>query len=299
MPSRLPVVFVFDLDETMIGVSTPLSSVTSFYEYLYNAVKMKKVDVAGKKIRKKALADVMTKEMLRPGFKDAITQIKAMFPTAEFFVYSAGTGPYVADMIRWIEAYTGVAFRRPLLSRERTMATSTSSHVKSLEYHMNLMFDVLQQDYPALKQPENRVTVAASQIIHIDDREDILWEGSAKLVNCPEYSYTPFMDITAGIDRFILEQPDVQEYLKTNERDNAFVEPSPPLSTPDERNMLYHLFLAEKYRALVDNNRLQLQDNFFPRFVRALKAFKTLKRPFTDRNVKKLNELITAGAAHK
>lgn len=291
----LPVIFVFDLDETMIGVSTPLSSLTRFHTFLYNAIKAQKISPTlcnGKKIHKISLAHVLPPEMLRPGFKDAAHSIKIMYPTAEFFVYSAGTAPYVTDVISWVEKIADVKFRRPLLTRNHTMISESSSVVKSLDIHMDIILDTLLEDYPALSFEYNRNIVAACNIVHIDDRHDVLWEGSSKLINCPAYSYTPFIDITAGLDKCVVRSDVVQEYLRQEERGDAFIEPTHPLGSPEERELQFHLFMAEKYRQVSDINCKHLTDDFFARLTSTLKGLKHLKRPFTKKNVKAINEFI-------
>lgn len=296
MPGKLPVVFVWDMDETMVGITTPLSSLVNFHEFLYNQIKLQNLPPAqcnGKKIRKLHLHDILPKEMLRPGLSEAFSKIKKYFPTAEFFVYSAGTAPYVTDTISWVEKQIGITFRRPLLTRSDTFDTGSSTYVKSIKYQLPAIISSLIKDYPALKNLDNQEELVKSRIIHIDDRPDILWEGSAKLITCPAYSYTPVIDLTQGLERCILESENVKDYLRREEDNNAFVEPlASEISCPEERELRYHVFMAEKCRQVLNGNKEQLQDSFAFKFVKAVKALKHLKRPFTDENVRKLNHLI-------
>jgi hypothetical protein len=290
--SRLPVIFVFDMDETIIGVSNPLFNVIEFRRFVRDGMKTGKIPTNGRSsINSLQLASILPDQMMRPGFKEAVFSIKKMYPTAEFFLYSAGTAEYVKDVVTWIEKKSGIKFRRPLLSRQQTIRSETSQIVKSLDLHINTMLDILIKDYPALQYEQYRAAVAASRIIHIDDRPDILWEGNDKLITCPAFSYVPFVDVTTGVDPCIVKSELVQEFLKKQNDNDVFIEPD-ATSTCDERDAEYHIFMAEQFRRIAGPNKKTLQDTFFPTFVKALNIFKSHKKPFTPKNVKKINEAI-------
>lgn len=294
MPStRLPTVFVFDVDETMIGVSNPIGTAIELREFVMHSQKIGKLPKVPKVLpRSVRYAELMPPHMLRPNFKESLVKIVKLYPTAEFFVYSAGTEDYVASVVAWIEQQisdTGITFRRPLLSRNNTMTTATSRYIKSVSYHIDNILTSLEADYPALKNEKNRQAVEEHRIIHIDDRENILWEGSDKLVRCPAYSYTPVVNMITGLEPF-LNDAEVKTFIKSM---GGFVEPEPMSMTEDERNMSYHLFMAEQYRLVLQSNKTHLADTFCHDFVSALKLLKNLKRPFTKENVMKINKAIT------
>ena len=293
--ARLPTIFVFDLDETMIGVSNHVSTAVDLYEFIHNGISLRKIPFSGKKKAfVKSHGDFAAPNILRPHFKEGMEAIKRHYPTAEFFVYSAGTFDYVISFVKWIERLTGITFRRPIFARHNTMSSETSSYVKSIEYHAPAMMDVLEADYPALSKLENRKQVTDYRMIHIDDRANILWEGPQKLINCPGYDFEQFFDITEGIDKALISHPSVQEYLKNQTRynkSNPYV--IPENATEDKGKAHYHLAMFEIYNSLVEKNAKALQDDFFVRFPKALSRFKSLKRPFTSANVKKINDELS------
>lgn len=284
---RLPVIFVFDLDETMIGVSSMIGEAVELNTVLHDATKIGKLPKTKSKYRTH-YRDFMTPEMVRPFLGESLKKIKHDFSTAEFFVYSAGTHEYVSDILSWIESYIDITFRRPIFARHNTMVTESSSFVKSLKYQAPVMLDALVKDYPSLKNDKNREEVVNHRMVHIDDREGILWEGSTQLIQCKPYSYRTFFDITEGIDKDILNHPLTQAYLESS----SVVYRYSPGSSVDQIKEAYHLFMFEQYHKIADSNKEQLQDEFMKDFAHAVSKYKNLKKPFTEKNVKEINDTL-------
>lgn len=284
----LPVVFVWDVDRTMIGKITNELAKNNLRSFINTAFKVGKVP---RKIKLCSTRDVMSPNMLRPGLKDAFAAIKKLFPTAEFFVYSAGTSDYVRAIVPWIEQETGVTFHRPLFTRDETVDTEISSNQKSLVLYYERIMDNLVKDYPVLKKTDVREEVCKYRMVHIDDRGNILWEEAGNLIVCPEYNYTQALDIFSDLPEDLKSSPTVKAWVEKKYL-NVFKEPENAI--PEERDMKYHYYRMEALMAVIDENKQALTDTFASKLVAALKPLKNRKRIFTPDTLKTINAAVRA-----
>jgi NLI interacting factor-like phosphatase len=292
MAKKLPVIFVFDMDLTLVGETQPLRDAVALYKFINNSVKIGNIPACSKKLP--TTLEYYLKnfpKMLRPNLKDSLKHIEEHYPTAEFFIFSAGEETYVKDVISWVEKQLGREFRRPILTQNNTVQTTTSSYIKSLDLYSNIFRKTLVSDYPAIKDDSTWEKVIANRIIHIDDRTNILWEGSEKHVLCPVYLYKPFVVYNTVLDACILDHPDVVKFIENNKLEHAFFRHDSNRSD-DENNMMYHIFFAEKYRELIETNKKAAEDTFFTQFVSAIKKYKNNANPFTPDHVRAICKAV-------
>jgi len=261
-----------------------------FHNFLRDAIKAKKIPVPSPQPYKyPPIGELLPGAFYRRGLADALKEIQRLFPTAEFFVFSAGQRHYVEQMVKLVEEHTGVHFNRPLFSREDCTFDETRSYRKSIEVQLPRMIASLAKTYPALKKPELVEEVLANHLVFVDDN-DVVWDLKDKWIPCPTYNYVLTLDPTSGVAPSVMNHAIVRTYQRS--ANVGFVEPEEMLD--DERNLMYHTYMADFYRHALSFNKDALQDDFFARLVAALKPLHKLKRPFASAQVAKLRKALDA-----
>jgi hypothetical protein len=281
--AKLPVIFIMDMDLTMVGYSNHYGSLKELVSFVRDCFKSKKIENLPCP-KAQNYMDLITTEFVRPGLKDMITNIVKIYPTAEFFVYSAGAKLYVESLIPAVEKLLGISFNRPLFTRDDCITNETRGYSKSIMVHYDTMVRSLSSKYPALKDDANQQQVLKSRIVFVDD-VDFVWDMKEKWIKCPEYTYSPVVDVTKYIDITTRKHPLVDKHIEQN---GVFFK-EPIADTCDERFMAYHMFMADWYRSQYKKNKIALEDTFCTDFVKAITPFKQLAHPFTDANIKKIN----------
>jgi hypothetical protein len=295
MPSttKLPVIFVWDMDQCLIGESDLLTESSMLTQYIVNACKSEKIASCKGIItnRKVCNAETVTSEFFRPGMDVAFAAITQMFNgCAEHFIFSNGTAKYVQEMVELIEDHIKIKFNRPLLTREYTTESPTGNKEKSIKMHYNIFFKALVSKYPELKKETNIELVKNSRIIYMDDNNWTEELSRDKFIQVKPYTFTPVIDVLWNISFNIRCLPVVQDYLQSYKW-NAFVEPKPSVSIT-QRNLQYYAFMTELNSKYLQNNITSQNDTFFPEFVNALKPLKKLARPFTSKNLDELRNKL-------
>jgi hypothetical protein len=292
----LPVIFVFDMDETLIGESAPfLMQSKGLTKYIINACKSEKIDSCKGIVTTPCSIDKpkIDPEFFRPGLKDAFARLSKMFGgSAEFFIFSAGGKMYVKDVVSLIEAHADVSFNRPLFTTEDTIVNSSGETEKSIKMHADVFIKSLLPKYPALKKSENVDIVKKSRIMYLDDMNWTEEKSKDQFIQVTKFSYTPVYDLLWNVPDSIRVQAPVQEYLKRyNTHYNVFIEPIVPVSKT-MRGLQYHTFMAEKHNAFVGRNELALKDTLFLELTKAIKPFCKAVHPFNPANMKTIRERL-------
>jgi len=284
----LPVIFILDMDRTLIGVSDMMFDCVEVVEFARSCCASKKITnlPCPKKV---TFQEMFQPEFIRPGVKDMLDGIKQMYPTSEIFIYSAGSQKYVAECIALVENNTGVTFNRPLFSREQCVGTQVG-YKKSIVTHLPQMMNVLTNKYPGLKDPVNQEKVTQYRLAFIDDK-DVIWDMTDKWIRCPDYLYKPIIDITKYVDRRMMQHPLLRAFNAKGVL-RVFFEPDEGEITDDDRNLLYHVFMADCYGSNLPNNRNALNDKFCLHLLNAIKPYKGLVKPFTAENIGNISKYI-------
>jgi hypothetical protein len=289
--AKLPVIFIFDLDGTLICNANPLENYLNFVQFLNDAAISKKLDVdsiPSGSIRTRPLSEIVPTEFYRCGLADALQSIEKLFPTAEFFVFSMAKKDYVERMVKIMEKRLGISIHRPLFTRDDCSRIETNNYKKSIQTVLPRIIASLQTKYPALKHEQNCELLLEQNILFLDN-SDVVWDLKDKWISCPDYTYTQVLDITVNIPRKLLRDPIVQQYISTY--DAGFAEP-PENVTEDERNLMYHSYMANQYQNAFAQNQEALKDDFFPRFVKALRSVSRLKKPFTKTTLERIRRMM-------
>lgn len=289
--TKLPLIIIFDLDKTLIGNSNSFT----YKQSLFSAIDVSnKASKLSKKYKFKALSykQVLGNklEILRPFVIDFFKEIEERYKDVEFFVYSAGTKQYVEGIIEWIEeklssSHVAIKFNRPIYSRESTVSVDRSYNKSIKLYFHEDIVPCLNKKYPDLNDSKTTDFVLKNRVLFIDDRDDVLWDKDINFIQCPEYNFSDFEDITFGIDKEILQEKVITTFLDRNNYP-YFKEPSDVIEY--ERNMQYHIWMAENYQKYVATNKIAINDDFFKKFMEWFKTVYKLKKPFTSKTVEKL-----------
>lgn len=294
-PPKLPTIIVWDLDQTMIGITENVLQLADLYKAVDFLQRAKDIpnhinmNIKHENYFETALQHLKdVPHFIRPHFKTALQSLKRSLSHCEFFVYSAGQADYVDTLIKYLEKETGVTFHRPIFSRKNTAI----SYNKSVDFTADAMIQSLVGKYPALKSPKNQKYVLDNGLLFVDDN-DVLLTGKDQWIQCPKYSYNHVIDISTIFPKELLMEPKVIDFIISR---NTFIIESNGKDkdlTADERRMIYHVNMAKLYQQVLVMNNEACKDDFLLRLSKAVKQVSTKRKtPFTVENVKKIRKLI-------
>jgi hypothetical protein len=287
MNNKLPVIFIFDLDKTLIGDmhNSNMLEYQDFLTFINDACKHKRFLGNECKLPKSIWnKQTIPPQFFRPQLKESFQSIKKIFPTAEFFVFSLGTNDYVSSIIEYLESYIGIKINRPLFSRQDSSFSDTASFLKEIKGYEDIMFKSLIQRYPKCKIEYFRNLVMNERTIIIDDSD--VWNNDFRWIQCKTYTYAPVCEINNKLLDTIYNNDSIKKYIINK---NSTIIPRMAHNI-DMFKMNYHIMTADCYRRVLDNNIQQLNDDFFPKFVRAIKNRNTKLKPFSRAFLSKIQK---------
>jgi hypothetical protein len=288
----LPVIFIFDLDNTLIGDSANLyTGYKTLLDFIADKCKHKKLKGPICNINKEDWKEIISDNLFRPHLKQSFIDIKSIYPSAEFFIFSKGTKPYVSSMVEIIEERFAIKFNRPLLAREDASLSGIYTYQKDIEGYQDTICKSLSKKYPKLRQEKYKTIVFTERTIIIDD-DTTVWQNDPRQIVCKEYNYMPTYEVSATIIEIIRQNPIVQQFIKEN---SDIKLPIPFVSSDksyEECRMDYHIYLANAYRKNLAYNLEQIKDDFFLKFLKAISKRKHLSKPFTADYIKRIKSKI-------
>ena len=282
--NSLPVIFIFDLDKTLIGESHDLMfEYKDLLTFINDACKHKRFSGSECKLSTNIWnKDVVSEHFFRPHVKEALHSIKNMFATAEFFVFSLGTKDYVNDIIAYLESYTGIRFNRPLFTREDSSIGDINYYMKEIKGYEEIIFKSLVRKYPKCKSAYFKSLIMRERTIIIDDTD--VWNNDIRWIQCKPYTYKPICKIDNTILQLIYDNQSIKSYMTNRSVD--FLPDFP--ETFDMFMMNYHLNTANLYRKFLQENTEQIKDDFFMKFVKCIQHRSNKAKPFTPAFLKKI-----------
>lgn len=241
-----PIVFLLDLDNTMIGDISPQIKEYYLIKYLNKEIN-KNTNKNYKNIRynHKLLQEELKRYIIRPYLNIFLLNIKE-YKNIELFVYTASSDGWAKFIIPNIEKALNFKFNRPLLTRKNTLNKGKKSiiHVKRLLYN-------------SLKKKYNLNNInQLKYILLIDNTNNVLIEKK-NLVVCPNYNYIHQVDPLRGISKNI-----IKKYYMIIERE---------LGIPHSHNLYdfystYFNFLKVKFNIASKVNKPYINDKYWKRF---------------------------------
>lgn len=178
MKKKLPFIFIFDIDNTILGEVGHLINEYKLLSYI-NPNLINTMDI------KQQIND----NILRPYFKEFIHFIKKKYKNIELYVYSRGSYNWVNIIVPNIENSINMTINKPYFSR-----------INCLNYTEKLLGNIydtiikdLESKYPKLN--ENKEYVFNNQLVFIDDIKDNLKDYPKKQILCPEFNNFAYYDI--------------------------------------------------------------------------------------------------------
>lgn len=281
---ELPIIFVLDMDECIIGKSRYILE----YEYLINNYilnncKNKKINGEICKINKDLWKQYEYPYYIRPYFKEFIFNIKKMFKNVEFFIFSFGTKEYVEYTIEYVEEKIDFKFNRPLFTRNDGIRKIDNSYIKEINGFQEIIMNSIKTKYSKLEIEE----IFNNRLIIIDDKKDF-WDNP-HLIECNPYSYIPIPYLDYSFLNLLRTNVNLLNFIKNS---NNQLLPNYLVSSTsyDDFFLNYHLYTSELINQHIQTNNEAIKDEFFKNLFNNLKSRFKLKKPFTIKFIENLNK---------
>lgn len=251
-PNTPPLVFLLDLDGTMIGNIQP--QIDEYY--LINDInkEIKRANDKQIKYNTKILKEDLLKYVIRPKLNKFLKNIKK-YENIEIFVYTASSNDWAKYIIPQIESVIKFKFNRPILTRKNLVYIKDQPYIKSINKVKPLIYRSLKKKYKLNNINELKY------ITLIDNTKNVLVEKK-NLVLCPTFDYTHQIDYLRMIPKDILKK-----YYIIIERN---------FNLKHSTNLYgfysnYYELLTKLYSKCSINNEVYLKDNYWHNFSRLLK----------------------------
>ena len=158
---KLPFIFIFNVDKTIIGdINSMYNILKSMNDKYYNIEEFKQ-------------------KFIRPNFKDFIEFIKNKYKYVEFYIYANNDDYDWNIIVDRIESNTKIKFNKPYFINDEKLIGNI----------YDIIINDLISKYPLLKLDKNKKNVFDNQLIYIDSVKDSIKDYPEKQLLCPEYNY--------------------------------------------------------------------------------------------------------------
>ena len=183
-PPHLPVVLLLDLDHTVVGRTSAQWAQVCVHDAAtkLHAIGALRLDAPPPE---PDLAPAMRAGVMRPGFADFVTGVRALHPTTEIFIYTNAHKAWATRKVRAVERASGVRFRRPILCGDpwsldaAVPGTGKTMRVKSMRLAFPTVVRALLRDYPALSHARAQEAVFRERLLFVDDTPRNLVDAAA------------------------------------------------------------------------------------------------------------------------
>jgi len=263
MSNNLPLIFILDIDNTLIGDSKEIRKYDDFITYMKNSCNRKKIDKDDVICMKEWKNNHIPKDFFRPYMKEFFTEIRKLYKDSEFFVFSLGTFVYVKDIVKLIENYLeDITFNKPYFSRENSFRTDTNDYVKDINAYESIIVDKLKHKYRDISTSIKQIL--EERTIIIDDIN--IWDDDYRHIKIKPYNYYPIVEYDLHLLELIYKYDNLYKYIVNSkimeiERGNSF----------ENFLMNYHIYMVNLYNTKNNSNKKELMDNTFKIIINSLK----------------------------
>lgn len=285
MKQELPIIFIIDIDNTLIGKSVSLLKFKELNNFIRDSCNRNKIDDKDEicKITDRIWYEKMDEKFFRPYMKEFLTGIKETYKNAEFFVFSTGTNNYVKQIVGYIEKHleNKIKINKPYFSREQSFRDENLYYIKDINVYDMEIIKALKKRYPKI---ETKITeVLNERTIIIDDLE--VWEDDYRHIKIKRYMFNTIIEF----DYFLLKKIYENQYLYN------FVYNSEILQIEGENFyeflFNYHLYMMNLYRKIEVDNKTEINDNEFEKLLKLIVKLKNKKgNIFTKKNLTNINK---------
>ena len=242
-----PIVFLIDLDGTMIGDITP--QLDEYYLIKDINMRLKKINEKEIKYKNKILQEELNKYIIRKYLKSFIKKTRE-YDNIELFIYTASFDKWAKFIIPQVEKVLGYKFNRPFLTRNHLQ-----DKYKSIKKVKPLIFKSLKNKY-------NMKNISQLKyILLIDNTKNILLEKQ-NLIKCPTYNVIYPIDYLRNIpkDTIKVYYNIIENYLNLPLSSNVY-----------EFYSKYYKFLKKQYKYASTNNNKYINDIYWKKLTFILK----------------------------
>ena len=245
MISQNPLIFILDLDGTIIG------------DCIYQTIIQKIENVAKKnKIRttlNKQLQESYQPQskLIRPFFESFITNIRSYFPNSQFYIYTASEKEWATKEINLIEKTHNLKLNRPIFSRNDCILDSSGQYKKSV----NKILPMIQKN--------NKNNILDRSNIIIIDNNDVFIDYNSNFILCPSYNSIHFCDAWIDLKVDSLNNANFKDTIDKYIYTNKICQYDSTSKYCDEINELRHKWYYKKLKKINSINKKYKNDRFW------------------------------------
>ena len=280
----LPILFIIDVDNTLIGKSNNILDYRSFLNIIKTNCDRNKIDKTNKlcSLNKNNWKNIIPEYFFRPFIKEFFNGILELYPNAEFFIFSTGTKSYINIIIKLIENYIKpIKFNKPYFTREKSFISDTNFYVKNINVYKDIIVKSLKNKYPSIN--ENIEEVLLKKTIIIDDLN--VWDNDFRQIYIKPYNFQPIIEFDYYLLKLIYNNEFIYNYLH-----NSFMLNIEKGSSFNDFLLNYHLYMINEYKKNELVNNENINDNQFNKILIYLK--KNKKNIFTKDFFTTLNKTL-------
>ena len=285
MKKKLPYIFIFDIDNCIIGnIHYPITE-----SILLDLIKMtcKQKKLLNKCSKRVNFVNILKKGLLRPYFINFVKFIKKKYKNVELYVYTNSSYNWThGGLVENIEKASNITFNKPYFTRENSYQLD-EHYPKSLSNVFKIIISRLQKKYKILKNNKEVLKVFNNNLVFIDDIQNNLKDYPAKQIVCPKYEFNKPYDIIKKIKKEnnikneIINNDNIKEYIKENIKS--------PFKFKDTTINEYKIQKFKwAYYSKKENNIKK--DNFYKNLIKLIKKNKI--NNFSLKNIKLINDKI-------
>jgi hypothetical protein len=269
---KTPYIFVFDIDNTIVGKLTNIGNEHLLYQMIYDTITDKGDKKDLKYIKYHDYVNDMKSGLMRPYFIDFIKFCKKNYKPCEFYINTLSSHEWTHDiMVPNIEKAANMKFNKPYYTREESVYNRGKS---------------LKQIVDHIKNKYNTKEDLNDKILFIDDIYGNTSTYKNRQIKCPAYNNFIYRDIYKNL----LDIYGV-ELLNNKEVEDRFIKLNIPYYREKSKNVLsnnkdyfeLHKLLIIKETELT--NEHCKKDDFFKILIEKLTNL-------SDKNIKKINTIV-------
>lgn len=242
----MPLVFIIDLDGTIIGDCIYQCELYKIYMILAKlGIKIKINELLEESYTEKS-------KLIRPYFTYFLQTITKNFPDSHFYIYTASEKKWGVKEIEIIEKNIGFKFDRPIFTRQECSIIQTP---KKMEYRKSI---------DAIKK---RIKVKNPNFIIIDDK-DVYLDNSDRQIICDCYNYKLFCNYWDYIPLNKIKNKIVINYLSSLIESKRLNESYSLLTMKNKID--HYKWLYDKCYEIAKDNRNYKNDDFWLRLTKAI-----------------------------
>jgi len=245
MISQNPLIFILDLDGTIIGDCI----YQTIIQNIENVAKKNKIRTTLNKQLQESYQP--QSKLIRPFFESFITNIRSHFPNSQFYIYTASEKEWATKEINLIEKTHNLKLNRPIFSRNDCILDSSGQYKKSV----NKILPMIQKN--------NKNNILDQSNIIIIDNNDVFIDYNSSFILCPSYNSIHFCDAWIDLKVDSLNNSNLKDTIDKYIYTNKICQYDSTSKYCDEINELRHKWYYKKLKKINSINKKYKNDRFW------------------------------------